>query len=191
MTSVPSTMLKLGTKLPPFELPDYEGNTVSSDEFEGDPVLVIFMCNHCPYVKNIVEKLSERTKEYRENGVHVVGISSNNVEEYPDDSPEKMKQFAEKHDLDFPYLYDESQEVAKAYRAACTPDIYLFNPDHELVYRGQFDDSRPGNGVEPTGADLTAAVNKMLAGEGIPEEQAPSVGCNIKWKPGNAPEYFG
>jgi len=191
MTSVPSTMLELGTELLPFELPDYDGNTVSSNDFTGDPVLVIFMCNHCPYVKNIVDTLAERTKEYESKGVRVVGINANDIDQYPADSPAKMKEFAEQHGTDFPYLYDESQEVAKAYKAACTPDIYLFDSDHKLVYRGQFDHSRPGNDVEPTGSDLTKAVEKMLADEPVPEKQTPSVGCNIKWKPGNAPDYFG
>ncbi|MBS1271348.1 MAG: putative peroxiredoxin [Candidatus Marinimicrobia bacterium] len=191
MTSVPSTMMELGTKMPSFELPDYDGNTVSSDDFASDPVLVVFMCNHCPYVKNIVDTLAEKAKDYEAKGVRVVGGNSNDIEQYPEDSPAKMKAFAEEHGIEFPYLYDESQEVAKAYRAACTPDIYLFNADHELTYRGQFDDSRPGNGVEPSGKDLTEAVKKMLAGQPAPEKQTPSVGCNIKWKPGNAPDYFG
>ena len=189
--SVPSTMLELGTSLPEFQLPDYDGNIHSTENLDGKPVLVIFICNHCPYVKHIADKLSERVREYQENGVEVFAINANDIERYPDDSPEKMKEFAEAHDLDFPYLYDESQEVAKAYKAACTPDIYLFNSDHRLVYRGQFDDSRPGNGVEPSGNDLTKAVDRMLAGGEIPEDQMPSVGCNIKWKPGNAPDYFG
>lgn len=192
MVSVPSTMLKIGTSLPSFELPDFEGTRVSSDGFTDEPVLVIFLCNHCPYVKNIAEKLGEKTTEYINKGVRVVGINSNDVENYPADSPEKMKQFAQQHQFEFPYLYDESQEIAQKFKAACTPDIYLFNTDHELVYRGQFDDSRPGNDIVPTGKDLTRAVEKMLNGEEIPEEnQQPSVGCNIKWKPGNAPEYFG
>jgi len=188
--SVPSTMLDLGTKLPEFTLPDYDGNTASTDDFKGKPVLVIFICNHCPYVKHIADKLSERAREYQEKGVEVVAISANDINSYPQDSPEKMRQFAERHNFSFPYLYDESQEVAKAYKAACTPDPYLFDENHELVYRGQFDGARPGNNVPVTGEDLSEAVDKMLQGESIPESrQQPSVGCSIKWKPGNAPDY--
>lgn len=188
--SVPSTMLELGTSLPEFELPDYDGNIHSTENLDGKPVLVIFVCNHCPYVKHIADKLSERVREYQENGVEVFAINANDIERYPDDSPEKMKAFAGKHDFSFPYLLDESQEVARAYRAACTPDPFLFDENHRLVYRGQFDGARPGNDVPVTGDDLTEAVNRMLDGEVIPEEdQIPSVGCSIKWKPGNAPDY--
>ncbi len=190
MVTTPSQMLKLGTRMPAFELPDYDGNSYRSDAYKDQPVLVIFLCNHCPYVRYIVDTLSERVKEYQENGVAVVGINANDIEQYPDDAPEKMKEFAEKHEFSFPYLYDESQEVAKAYRAACTPDFFLFDADHKLYYRGQFDDSRPKTDVPVTGEDLDDAVERLLAGESIPQRQKPSVGCNIKWKPGNEPEYF-
>jgi len=191
MVATPSTMLKIGTQMPSFNLPDFDGNMYSSEKFDEQPVLVVFMCNHCPYVRHIVDTLSELAEEYQEKGVAVVAISSNDVENYPADSPEKMKQFAEEHDLSFPYLYDESQEVAKDYRAACTPDFFLFDENHKLYYRGQFDGSRPKNEVPVTGKDLTSAVENMLAGKVISRDQKPSVGCNIKWKPGNAPEYFG
>ena len=190
MVNTPSTMLPLGTTMPDFKLPDYDGNMHNSADYKNSPTLVMFICNHCPYVRHIVEKLSERAKEYQEQGVDVVAISANDVEQYPDDSPENMKAFAEQHDFSFPYLFDESQGVAKAYKAACTPDLYLFDGSNELVYRGQFDGSRPGNDVPVTGEDLTDAVHRLLNDEPIPEEQTPSVGCNIKWKPGNAPDYF-
>lgn len=150
----------------------------------------MFICNHCPYVKHVISKLSDLVKDYQSRGVAVVGINSNDVENYPDDAPEKMKQFAAQHDFNFPYLYDESQSVAKAYRAACTPDFYLFNGEHKLVYRGQMDDARPHSDAPVTGRDLTAAVDNMLAGKPVFENQMPSMGCNIKWKPGNEPEYF-
>ncbi len=191
MVATPSTMLKIGTEMPSFTLPDFDGNMHSSEQFDGQSVLVVFMCNHCPYVRHIVDTLSELAEEYQEKGVAVAGISSNDVENYPNDSPEKMKQFAEEHGFSFPYLYDESQDVAKAYRAACTPDFFLFDESHRLYYRGQFDGSRPKNDVPVTGEDLTEAVDNMLAGEVISRDQKPSVGCNIKWKPGNEPDYFG
>jgi len=190
MVNTPSTMLPLGTQLPGFDLPDYDGKMHSSQNFDSKPVLVMFICNHCPFVKHIVENLSERTKEYQAQGVQVVAIMSNDIDKYPDDSPEKMKEFAEQHNFSFPYLYDESQEVAKAYHAACTPDLYLFNPDHELVYRGQFDSSRPGKDIPVTGEDLTNAVENLMDGEPISTKQTPSIGCNIKWKAGNSPDYF-
>ncbi len=191
MARTNSTMLELGTTLPPFQLPDLEGNTVSSDSLEGKPTLVIFLCNHCPYVKHVISKLSELVKSYQARGINVVGISSNDINNYPQDAPDKMKEFAAEHSFTFPYLFDESQEVAKAYRAACTPDFFLFDADHKLVYRGQMDDSRPDTDIPVTGKDLTNAVDKLLVGEPIPERQIPSVGCNIKWKPGNDPDYFG
>ena len=151
----------------------------------------VFICNHCPYVKLIKESLVEYATEYMPKGVGVVAISSNDVENYPQDSPEKMKEDAEKLGYPFPYLYDETQEVAKAYKAACTPDLFLFDQALELVYRGQFDASRPGNEIEPTGEDLMEATDKVLSGEAVPEDQVPSIGCNIKWKSGNQPDYFG
>ena len=190
MAETPSTMLELGTPAPFFRLPDLDGKLVSLDDFRGKPLLVAFICNHCPYVKHVIDKFSELAREYQRKGVAVVAINSNDVDAYPEDSPERMREFAAKHHFTFPYLFDESQEVAKAYRAACTPDFYLFDREHKLVYRGQMDGSRPGNGVPVTGEDLTRAVELLLAGKPIPEDQRPSVGCNIKWKPGNEPDYF-
>ncbi|MDX1672991.1 MAG: thioredoxin family protein [Balneolaceae bacterium] len=193
MSKTPSTMLKLGTKAPDFSLTDVVSNEkISLSDFDDYPaLLVVFMCNHCPYVKNIRDAFVKFAKEYQDKGLGIVAISSNDVRNYPDDSPEKMKQEAEEYDYPFPYLYDESQEVAKAYRAACTPDFFLYNEDRELVYRGQFDDSRPGNDIPPTGKDLREAVDRLLEEGAIVEEQIPSIGCNIKWKPGNEPDYFG
>ena len=191
MAETPSTMLPLGTQAPPFRLPDPEGKWVSLDDFHDAPaVLVAFICNHCPYVKHIRSQFAELAKEYQAKGVGVVAINSNDVENYPDDRPEKMAEEIQQVGYTFPYLYDESQEVAKAYRAACTPDFYLFDRDRRLVYRGQFDDSRPGSGRPVTGADLRAALDVVLAGRPAPSNQRPSLGCNIKWKRGNAPEYF-
>ena len=191
MAETPSTMLPLGTKAPPFRLPDPYGKWVSLDDFHDAPaLLVVFMCNHCPYVKHIRSRFAQLAQEYQAKGVGVVGINSNDVESYPDDAPGKMAEEIKQVGYTFPYLSDENQEVAKAYRAACTPDFYLFDRDRRLVYRGQFDDSRPGNGRPVTGADLRAALDAVLAGRPVPSDQRPSLGCNIKWKRGNAPEYF-
>jgi len=193
MASTPSTMLPLGTRVPAFSLPDVRtGATVSDADF-GDArgLLVMFLCNHCPYVKHVADQLAALGRDYAESGLAVVGITSNDVAGYPDDSPEKTKLEAEQRGYTFPYLYDESQEVAKAYRAACTPDFYLFDAERKLVYRGQLDDSRPGNDAPVTGADLRAACDAVLAGEQPSENQKASIGCNIKWKPGNEPDYFG
>jgi len=191
MAETPSTMLALETKAPHFRLPDPHGKWVSLDDFKDAPaLLVVFMCNHCPYVKHIQSKLAEVAKEYQAKGVGVVGINSNDVANYPDDRPEKMAEEIKHVGYTFPYLYDESQDVAKAYRAACTPDFYLFDREHRLVYRGQFDDSRPGSGRPVTGADLRAALEAVLAGRSVAGNQRPSLGCNIKWKRGNAPDYF-
>jgi peroxiredoxin len=187
-----STMLDIGTAAPPFRLRATDGRGVSLEDFEGArALLVIFLCNHCPYVKHIRSGLAETTREYLAKGVAVVGINSNDVANYPDDSPEKMVEEVKLAGYAFPYLYDEDQSVAKAYRAACTPDFFLFDKDRKLVYRGQFDDARPGNGVPVTGKDLTAAVEAVLAGRPPSAEQKPSMGCNIKWKAGNEPDYFG
>lgn len=184
-------MLSLGEKAPDFALPDTEGRVVRLSDFDGAPaLLVIFMCNHCPYVKHIADELARFAKEYQAKGVAIVGINSNDVANYPDDSPEKMREEVKLRGYTFPYLYDETQEVAKAYRAACTPDFFLFDKEHRLVYRGQFDDSRPSNGVPVTGKDLRAALDAVLSGKPVPPDQKPSLGCNIKWKPGNEPEYF-
>lgn len=190
MVLTPSTMLPLGTTAPDFSLPDPDGNLISLSDLASAPaLLVVFMCNHCPYVKHLRYALAEVAREYQSRGVAVVGINPNDVANYPDDSPEKMKEEIAETGYTFPYLYDETQEVAIAYRAACTPDFFLFDRERRLVYRGQFDDTRPDKG-EPTGADLTAAVDAVLAGEPLPEGQKPSIGCNIKWKPGNEPDYF-
>jgi len=191
MAETPSTMLALGTKAPHFRLPDPHGKWVSVDDFKDAPALLVaFICNHCPYVKHIRRGFAELAKEYQAKGVGVVAINSNDAENYPDDRPEKMAEEIKQIGYTFPYLYDESQDVAKAYRAACTPDFYLFDRDRLLVYRGQFDDSRPGNGRPVTGADLRAALDAVLAGRPVPSKQRPSVGCNIKWKRGKAPDYF-
>jgi peroxiredoxin len=185
-------MLPLGTKAPPFSLVNVDGRIVSLDDFRAAPaLLVVFMCNHCPFVKHLADALATFTAEYMAKGVAVVGINSNDVATHPADSPERMVAEAEERGYQFPYLYDETQAVAKAYRAACTPDFYLFNRDRQLVYRGQFDSSRPDSGSAPTGADLRAAVDAVLAGKQPAENQRPSIGCNIKWKPGSEPDYFG
>ncbi len=184
-------MLPLGTAAPDFRLPDTNGKMLALSDFRGAPaLLVIFMCNHCPYVKHIRQGLAQLGRDYLPKGVAMVGISSNDVVNYPADSPAKMKEEAKSAGYTFPYLYDEDQNVAKAYRAACTPDIYLFDRNQKLVYRGQFDDSRPGNSIPVTGKDLRAALDAVLAGKTVPAEQTPSIGCNIKWKSGSAPDYF-
>jgi len=185
-------MLELGTAAPDFSLPDTEGRVRSLSEFaDSKGLLVVFMCNHCPYVKHIQHALAELADEYISKGIAVVGISSNSVESHPQDGPDAMREEAARVGYHFPYLYDASQETAKAYRAACTPDIFLFDESRKLVYRGQFDDSRPRNNLPVTGADLRAALEAMLAGQPPLAEQKASIGCNIKWKPGNEPEYYG
>ncbi|MGH9377739.1 MAG: thioredoxin family protein [Terriglobia bacterium] len=191
MAETASTMLALGTKAPYFNLPDPAGKKISLDDFKDTPaLLVVFMCNHCPYVKHVRARFAIMAKEYQgARGVAIVGINSNDFERYPDDRPEKMADEIEQAGYSFPYLYDESQEIAKSYRAACTPDFYLFDHKRALVYRGQFDDSRPGNGRLVTGDDLAAALEAVLAGKEAPANQRPSLGCNIKWKPGNEPDY--
>lgn len=191
MALTPSTMLALGTRAPDFALPDTSGNTVSLSDFNSAPALVVaFICNHCPYVKHIREALSQFGRDMEALNVVVVAINSNDVANHPDDSPAKMAQEVKSADYSFPYLYDETQSVAKAYRAACTPDFFLFDRNQKLIYRGQFDDSRPGNGIPVSGRDLRAAVDAVLAGRPVATDQNPSMGCNIKWKAGNAPEYF-
>ena len=190
MALTESTMLSLGTEAPRFTLPDTDGNPVSLDDLtDGEAVVVIFMCNHCPYVIHVQHELAAVAEAYEARGIRFVGINSNDVESYPDDSPERMREEKARIGYTFPYLFDESQEVARAYRAACTPDIYFFDRDLKLVYRGQFDSSRPNSGT-PTGENLIAAMDAILAGEPVPEEQIPGIGCNIKWKPGTAPDYF-
>jgi len=192
MAKTPSTMLALGTPAPNFRLPDTQGRTVSRDDSQNAPaLLVMFICNHCPFVKHIREGLAAFGRDYHEKGLAIVAINSNDVANYPDDSPAKMKEEAKAAGYVFPYLYDESQGVAKAYAAACTPDFFLFDNERKLVYRGQFDDSRPGSGIAVTGKDLRAASDRVLSGAAVDREQKPSIGCNIKWKAGNAPRYFG
>jgi peroxiredoxin len=191
MALTPSTMLPLGTTAPDFKLPDTNGKIVSLVDFKNAPaLLVLFICNHCPYVKHIRAGLAQLACDYAPKGVGIVGISSNDVANYPDDSPARMKEEAKSASYIFPYLYDETQAVAKAYRAACTPDIYLFDKNQKLVYRGQIDDSRPNSGVPMTGKDLRAALDAVLAGKPVSPSQKASMGCNIKWKAGNEPDYF-
>ncbi len=199
MAQTASTMLQLGTKAPDFSLPDTEGKTVSLTDFAGKKALVVmFICNHCPFVKHLADELANLAKEYQAKDVAFVAINSNDVERYPDDAPDKMKQEKEARGYTFPYLFDETQDVAQAYKAACTPDIYVFDGDQKLAYRGQFDDTRPtrhgpgdySSDNKPTGADLRAALDAILAGQQPPTEQKPSIGCNIKWKKGNEPAYM-
>ena len=191
MAETPSTMAQLGTLAPDFRLPDTNGRLVSLSDFAKAPaLLVVFMCNHCPFVKHIRAGLAQFARDYQPRGLAMVGINSNDVASYPDDSPAKMAEEVKAAAYTFPYLYDERQTVAKAYHAACTPDFFLYDRDRRLVYRGQFDDSRPSNGRPVTGSDLRAAVDAVLAGRPVSAEQRPSIGCNIKWKPGAAPDYF-
>ena len=191
MAETPSTMAPLGMPAPDFTLPDAYGRKHSLADFQDAAgLLVAFICSHCPYVIHIREAFAAFAREYQEKGLAVVAIVANDLEEYPQDGPEGMKREAREAGYTFPYLLDESQEVAKAYRAACTPDIFLFDDQRCLVYRGQFDGSRPGNDILVTGEDLRAAAEAVLSGEPVPKDQRVSVGCNIKWKPGNAPDYF-
>ncbi len=190
MARTPSTMLSLGTQAPSFSLPDTDGNEVSLRDLQGNPLLIIFLCNHCPFVKHIADELAALTTEYADKGIAVVGINSNDIERFPEDGLIEMKQEKKSRQYTFSYLLDDSQEVAKAYRAACTPDFFLFNKSHKLVYRGQFDESRPGNGIAVTGNDLRRAMDEVLEGRPVFADQQPSIGCNIKWKEGNAPDYF-
>ncbi len=191
MAQTPSTMLEIGTPAPAFSLPEAgSGRSVDLQDFGDQPLLVVFSCNHCPYVLHILESFTEFANSAAQKGLGVVMISANDVAGYPDDSPEKMAALAARMGFEFPYLYDESQSVAIDYRAACTPDFFLFDAGHRLVYRGQYDGARPGNSVPVTGADLRAAVNALMDGNQISAEQIPSVGCNIKWRAGNEPDYF-
>ena len=191
MVKTASTMLSLGSEAPYFALPDVDGRTVSLDDFCESPVLlVIFMSNHCPFVKHIADELARLAKEYQKRGVAVVGISANDIETYPEDSPRMMRFEVQNRGYTFSYLYDESQKVAKAFRAACTPDFFVFDEDRLLVYRGQFDSSRPGNDMPVTGEDLRAALDAALQDGPVLPDQKPSIGCNIKWKEGYEPEYF-
>lgn len=193
MVKTASTMLSLGTKAPDFQLTDVVSNQVISlKEFtEKKGLLIMFICQHCPFVKHIELELANLGKDYVNQGLGIVAISSNDVVNYPGDSPKNLKSMAEKLGFNFPFCYDETQEIAKLYQAACTPDFFLFNNEQKLVYRGQLDDSRPGNNILVTGKDLRNAIDTILAGKTIDSEQKPSIGCNIKWKQGNEPEYFG
>ncbi|MCB9556454.1 MAG: thioredoxin family protein [Deltaproteobacteria bacterium] len=192
MAATESMMLALGTTAPAFRLPDSAGQPVSLDDIASGKraTLVMFICNHCPFVVHVREQLAALGRDYQQRAVGIVAISANDIEGYPADRPEKMAEFSRAAGFVFPYLYDASQEVAKAYRAACTPDFYLFDAERKLVYRGQLDDSRPNNGKPVDGADLRAALDALLAGRPVSAEQKPSIGCNIKWKPGNSPDYF-
>ncbi len=191
MVLTPSTMLPLGTKAPDFSLLNIDGQSVSLQDFAGKKaLLVVFMCNHCPYVKHVASGLAQLARDYQARGAGVVGINSNDTSKHPADSPEQMVLEAENRGYTFPYLFDETQDVAKAYHAACTPDFYVFDKDQRLVYRGQMDASRPDSGIPVTGRDLRAALDAVLAGQGAAKEQKPSIGCNIKWKPGGEPDYF-
>jgi peroxiredoxin len=191
MALTPSTMLPLETPAPDFRLPDTNGKIVSLADFQSAPALaVLFICNHCPYVKHIRAALAELAREYQKRGAAFVGISSNDVKNHPADSPENMALEVKLAGYTFPYLYDQTQAVARAYHAACTPDLFLFDKHHKLVYRGQFDNSRPGNGVPVTGNDLRAALDAVLAGKPVSPHQTPSIGCNIKWISGTEPGYL-
>jgi len=189
MSLTPSAMPDLGSPLPAFELPGTDGQSVSPASFhDSKALLVAFWCNHCPYVQHIRDSFAVFAREYQSRGLAIVAISANDVSMHPDDSPEMMRIEAERNGFPFPYLYDETQEVARAFRAACTPDFFLYDGQQHLVYRGQFDASRPGNSVPVSGVDLRNAVDCVLNGQPVDNAQVPSIGCNIKWKPGNEPE---
>jgi peroxiredoxin len=190
MVATPSTMLPLGTPAPDFQLPDTSGRVVSRDDYADRPaLLVMFICNHCPYVRHVADEIARVGRDYQDRGVGIVAINSNDVVQQPGDDPVAMAEFAAERGFVFPYLYDESQAVAAAYHAACTPDFFLFDADRRLAYRGQLDGARPSNEVPIDGRDLRAAIDAVLAGEPVPEPQLPSLGCNIKWKPGQQPQY--
>ena len=191
MVRTASTMLEIGTQAPDFTLPEpASGRSISLADFDGKPLLVVFSCNHCPYVIHILSSFTEYANDIQRQGISVVMINANDVDNYADDSPEKMIELAKQYGFEFPYLYDESQSVALAYHAACTPDFFLFNQQHELVYRGQYDGARPGNNEKVTGTDLKAASQALLSGSSLSTDQLPSMGCNIKWRSGNEPDYF-
>ncbi len=191
MAATPSTMLKLGTQMPEFSLPDTDGKPVAGADLLGGPgTLVAFICNQCPFVIHVREEMVRLIKEYQQKGIKAVAISANDAQTHPDDGPKKMAEIARDYGFSFPYLYDKTQETAKAFQAACTPDFFLFDGDGKLFYRGQMDDSRPGNDRPVNGADLRRALDALLAGKPAPEPQKPSMGCNIKWRSGNEPAYF-
>ncbi len=193
MAAVESMMVELGIKAPSFKLPSVTGGNVELYKYAKNSkgTVILFICNHCPYVKHINAKLVEIANKYIQRGIAFIAINSNDIEKYPADSPEEMKKLSIEENYPFPYLFDESQEVAKAYEAACTPDLYMFDAELKLTYRGQFDDSRPGNEKEVTGSDLQRAIEALLNVKEPLDPQIPSIGCNIKWKPGNEPSYFG
>jgi len=183
MVRTASTMLPLGTKAPHFALPNPHGEVISLDQFrEHKGLVVIFMCNHCPYVKHVAPELARLSAEYMAQGIGFVGISSNDIEKHPDDAPDLMAEESKRQGYLFPYLFDEDQSVARAYRAACTPDIFVFDSEMKLVYRGQLDDTRPKKDIPLTGKDLRAALEAVLAGKPVPERQVPSLGCSVKWR---------
>jgi peroxiredoxin len=188
----PSTMMSLGTPAPDFTLTNAaDGKPVSLGDFSGSKaLLVMFICNHCPFVVHVRDEFGRLEKDYRDKGLGIIAINSNSLETHPQDGPDNMKELVRELGWGFPFLFDETQEVAKAYRAACTPDIYLFDGEMKLAYRGQLDDSRPGNDAPVNGKDLRAAIDLVLAGKPAPADQKPSAGCNIKWTPGNEPDYF-
>ena len=191
MSRTPSTMPDLGLPAPDFSLPDTAGRSYSLADFkDAKALLVVFMCNHCPFVIHLRPVLAAFAREYSSRGLAMVGINANDAISHPDDSPDRMVDEIRVAGYSFPYLYDETQQTAKDYHAACTPDFFLYDEERRLVYRGQFDDSRPGNGIPVTGSDLRAAVDAVLADKPVPEQQKPSLGCNIKWRTGNEPEYF-
>jgi peroxiredoxin len=192
MADTLSTMLALGTTAPPFKLRDVlSGKEISLDTFGGkSALLVMFISRHCPYVQHVKSELARVGKDYANKDLGIVAISSNDVANYPDDRPDRLKEMAQELGFAFPVCYDESQDVAKAFSAACTPDFFLFDKQRKLSYRGQMDDSRPGNGIPVTAQDLRTAIDALLASRPVPQNQRPSIGCNIKWKPGNAPRYF-
>jgi peroxiredoxin len=191
MAATSSTMLELGTPVPDFQLPDLEGKSISPKTFaESKGLLVAFICPHCPYVKHIRSEFARFARDYQGRGLGVIAINSNDPVAFPDDGVAGMKQETREVGYSFPYLVDSSQAVAKAFKAACTPDLFLFDRARRLAYRGQFDASRPGSQIPVTGADLRAAADAVLAGAPVPGDQKASIGCNIKWKPGNEPEYF-
>jgi len=191
LSRTPSTMLELGTRAPDFDLPEpLSGGSVSLSDYRDMPLLIVFSCNHCPYVLHLLKSFAEYAREAQKSGLSVVMINANDIDNYPADSPQKMIDLARVYELNFPYLYDELQQVAMAYRAACTPDFFLFDSQHRLVYRGQYDASRPGNDEEITGVDLKSASQALLEDKAISTQQLPSMGCNIKWRTGNEPHYL-
>lgn len=193
MAKTPSTMLALGTEAPAFELPDTDGKNYKLGDFKDQSLLLVaFICNHCPFVVKIKPEFAKFAKDYKDQGLAVVAINSNDINSHPEDNPEKMAADKVEFGYEFPYLFDENQNVAKAYQAACTPDFYLFDQDRKLIYRGRFDGATPGNDIPASGEDMRKAVELALKGERIPEsEQVASIGCNIKWKPGEEPPYYG